>query len=101
MQSRTWSVSHRPSPDGATTGQAIMESKSASASVSKRSGGLKRRSARTASRLTRRWPVLHPEYPEPMRIFLLLLYATLAFAQPADLVLRNGKIVSMNAAQDE
>jgi len=32
-----------------------------------------------------------------MRIFLFL-YSALAFAQPADLVLRNGKIVTMNAS---
>jgi hypothetical protein len=36
----------------------------------------------------------------PMRCLLLLAaFAALAFAQPADLVLRNGKIVTVNAAQ--
>jgi predicted amidohydrolase YtcJ len=34
-----------------------------------------------------------------MRFSLLVLLASTAFAQPADLVIRNGKIVTMNAAQ--
>src|SRR5690349_6854754 len=34
----------------------------------------------------------------PMRLTALLLFAAAAFAQPADLVLRNGKIITMNAA---
>ena len=33
-----------------------------------------------------------------MRLLLLTAFAAAAFAQPADLVLRNGKIVTMNAA---